>query len=222
MWPFTTKHNASQPPNEGIPLARHLDRQLEVFGASSHRYHTTRLSLSEIHRFEDWCGTPLPSAYKEHLLSVGYGAGPYYGLWSPDQIRDDLEGHFKWMRKEGTTPPFVYDVFPLTQSDAQGCLQRLASNDSQPWITASWPIAGCVPIGHQGCEYFTVLQLTGDYPGTVWDISECGSWLPARRPSGLLMDSHKRLHLPDLPVPCSFDVWFQGWLDRISTDFSPL
>jgi hypothetical protein len=218
MWPFKRKNHEADPQRNLLATIRELDRGYEVFGASSHRYKLTPVAPLELEAFEKWCGVDLPASFRTHLLEVGYGAGPYYGLWSLTQVRKELDGFYRDQENEPETQPRPSDLFPLSQSDAVNCQKRVIAGAEKPWITATWPLAGCLPIGHQGCEYYTVLQITGDSPGAVWDISECGYWLPASCAPGI--NKTGRSIQPKQRFPPTFEAWFQSWIDRGISDLS--
>ena len=78
---------------EGLLKAREADKHLKYFGASSHKYQwNPPASLSEIEAFEQRIGTTLPEEYREFLLKAGNGgAGPYYGLFSIEEVNGWLD-----------------------------------------------------------------------------------------------------------------------------------
>ncbi|WP_395736348.1 SMI1/KNR4 family protein [Prosthecobacter sp.] len=215
------KHQDSSPTGDRLSAVRTLDRKQEIFGADYHHYELTQVSADELAEFEAWCGVSLPATYRDHLLTFGHGAGPYYGLWSPAAIRKELESLHECLEPENLPPPRISDPFPLTLADAQNCRNRSIAGESEPWITAAWPLAGCLPICSQGCEYYSVLQVTGDAPGSVWDISESGVWIPGHRPTGLIGSRRPRPPLPELEPTPTFEAWYQSWIDQIIADFSP-
>ena len=57
------------------------------------KYVNHPVSEADLVRLEGALGVRLPSEYREFLLQIGYGAGPYE-LWSPDRILAEL-GHAK-------------------------------------------------------------------------------------------------------------------------------
>lgn len=73
-----------------------LDATQRVFGARGknkgwgHNYSSQLLSEAEVVDFEQWCGCKLPDSYREYLLTVGVGAGPFYGLMPLDKIKEEL------------------------------------------------------------------------------------------------------------------------------------
>jgi hypothetical protein len=88
-----------------------------------------------------------------------------------------------------------------------------------------WPSGGCIPIGHQGCTFWSVLVLEGAFRGKVWDVAgfvgTAGEWLPARRPTGLIdFKQSQRKELPPLNSPPGFKEWVEGWIDRCLSDLT--
>jgi hypothetical protein len=189
---------------------RKADPTLQVFGASQHCYQSTAVSSSFIDKFEQDLGVELPGNYREFLSQVGYGCGPYYGLWSPSEILLEVEW---WAPDSDQYKSYSPSgKFPLQSVDDQ-----IQCED--------WPNNGCIPIGHQGCTYWTVLVLEGVFSGTVWDVA-CfegfdGEWFPARRPVGLLKDLNStHTNLPRLDSPPDFLEWIESWIERCKLDLS--
>lgn len=73
-------------------IARLAARQgsFEIFGASKHRYRTHVVSEAALQQLEQQLGTALPGPYRTFLNTIGYGAGPYYGLFGPGEILAEL------------------------------------------------------------------------------------------------------------------------------------
>ena len=74
--------------------AKAADKDLEVFGASSHKYHLNPpVSEAEILAFEQKYRLTLPKSYRDFLLTIGDKnaerlekiAGTYYGLFDFDR-----------------------------------------------------------------------------------------------------------------------------------------
>src|SRR4051794_32901407 len=150
---------------ERLEALKTEDRKFKVFGASKHRYHSSRVSEDEMLLFEDWCGVTLPSSYRDYLLHIGHGMGPYYGIWSPPESRSEFQDLLPGWELELGPKPCPSRPFPYTIADAQTVRSRQAAGEKEPWITSTWPIDGCVPICHQGCTYWTVLVVTGECAG---------------------------------------------------------
>src|SRR5262249_14128317 len=118
----------------------------------------------------DWCGVTMPPAYREYMLNIGSGMGPYYGLWRPARIRAEFEILLKeaeWGRKPSPSRPFPYSL-----ADAQAIVARKVAGDKDPWAVSTWPVDGCIPICHQGCMYYSALVVAGECAGRVWDVAE--------------------------------------------------
>lgn len=79
MWPDIT---------EQIQRLESLDKNLEGFGAKSHKYRRgPTVSASEIAKVEARLGTTLPSELRDLYLAWGNGGvGPDYGLFSLDDL----------------------------------------------------------------------------------------------------------------------------------------
>lgn len=207
-----------------LDALKRLDRKLTVFGASAHRYRARRVSEAELAELERWCGIAMPNAFRRHLAEIGYGAGPYYGLWDPSTIRQELDLLYGEYSAESGARPSPARPFPLSRVDAAKIEDRRSAGDNEPWIASTWPIDGCIPICHQGCTYWTVLVLSGECAGCVWNVANYegreGLWLPSHRPTGCLLNREQLKTLPHLPSPPTFEDWFWGWVEQATTDLS--
>src|SRR5262245_4584537 len=66
------------------------DPERKIFGAQKHHYAHNPIALRHLLEVESRLGLTLPSAYRQHLLRIGPGAGPDYGLWELDAILTEL------------------------------------------------------------------------------------------------------------------------------------
>jgi len=160
---------------------RRIDTDLRVFGANGHRYLTHPLSADDVAQFESTLGVDLPRTYRNHLLEIGHGAGPYYGLFSPKEVMDELAEGEEYVLEFGHRPS-PDGEFPLTREDAGRIHRSFDSGDEEPWGKAPYPSPGAITIAHQGCTYWTMLVTSGDLRGSVWDVA-CdtgydGLWIP--------------------------------------------
>ena len=156
-------------------------------------------------------------------MDIGYGAGPYYGIWSPAESLSEIQSLFREFEAEEGESLQTTAEFPLTADDLRSIESKFATGDKSPWMERDWPCGGCLPICHQGCTFWTVLVLTGEYIGRVWDVAcfvgYSGEWLPSRRPSGWWeFEMPHPVELPRLIAPPTFGEWFTGWVERCQTD----
>jgi hypothetical protein len=193
------------------------DPEIGVFGASGNSGHfflSKRHTSGEVERLEQKLGVRLPEDYRQFLLEVGSGAGPYYGLFSPAQILDWIECPLE----EGIGRPDAALPFGFGRFDAEEIRKRPVDKTVEPALKMKWPCNGCIPICHHGCTFWSVLVTAGECEGSVWDVacyvSEDGLWQPAKRPPGILQRS-------DLPCPPTFFQWYEGWLENIEVRFLP-
>jgi hypothetical protein len=216
----------THPALEQLAELSQRDPNRKVFGARKHQYRSALVEKDAVARLEAKIGVPLPAEYRDFLLRVGSGAGPYYGVWSPAEALFELRSLAVDYEAEEGKPITQAETFPLTAEDLRGIEERFAARIKEAWVEHDWPCDGCLPICEQGCTYYTVLALTGEFTGRVFDLNNavgyCGEWLPARRPPGWWEFGmpHPRA-LPRLPSPPTFGEWFSGWVERCLTDLAP-
>jgi hypothetical protein len=204
-----------------------LDKKYWVFGAQTHQYNSYPLSNDEIVSFEGELGVRLPEDYRQVLLEIGYGAGPYYGLYSPKEILRELrEPHFSG---GGTGMPDPSNPFPFSREQADDCYQTMGEG-RQALFGADWPTDGCIPICTEGCSFYTFLVTSGELAGSLW--SHCSDWDNeddpylevwnlAPKPPGIRLDRIPKWEAALSPSP-SFLEWYGAWLERSITDFLEL
>ena len=144
-----------------LEKAKATDAALKQFGAQNHKYQwNPPASLKEIEEFEQETGISLPDGYRNFLLQAGNGgAGPFYGLFSLEQVK----GWLSWQVEPGETPYLA----PGTDPDS---LKDLGDRDHD-WRR------GCIPIESQGDTYFTYLLVAGPDRGRVVYIEYERSWI---------------------------------------------
>jgi hypothetical protein len=159
------------------------------------------------------------------LLRVGSGAGPYYGVWSPAEALFELRDMAQAYKAEMGETINPAALFPLTSEDLRRIEERRAAGIKEAWVERDWPCDGCLPICEQGCTFYSVLALTGEFAGRVFDVNNAvgyrGEWLPARRPPGWWNYGMPHpCELPPLSSPPTFGEWFSGWVERCRIDLA--
>ncbi len=192
---------------------RRMDRHHEVFGSKTHYYRSQAVALQDVVSFERSIGIRLPPDYRDFLIHIGYGAGPYYGIWSPQKSLEEIRYFYQGALE--IRGPLV-DVYPLA-SAVGFFVQRITA-------TTNWPCVGCIPICPMGCEYCAVLAWDGESDGRVWNTDCSGGdcdWVrPAGRPPGIIMGGSSHPPLPSLSTSPTFLEWFNGWLESCLADLS--
>ena len=178
---------------EKLAQAKAADKDLEVFGASSHKYHLNPpVSEAEVLAFEKKYGVRLPECYRAFMLTIGDAnaqkletmAGPYYGLSAFGTQVDDLlyEGSEIYLKApcalspdmtqeewETLSAPLELDDFE--DDEEEGYVIEVEDN----YIEECGKVfGGLLPLGSQGCAYYHALVLNGKYAGRVvnvnWDL----------------------------------------------------
>ena len=209
---------------------RALDKRFLVFGAGTHQYKNHTLSNEEIESTEVKIGIRLPEEYRQFLLQIGYGAGPYYGVFSPAESVSVL---LEDQGKQETWPPKPAQPFPVTPEQANECW-RVMSEGHYAAVKVYWPANGCIPICNAGSIYSTFLITAGDLVGSLWSRSSPEwdpskpydeNWNLAPQPYGI-SNLHKFFdeplwHQALSPLP-TFLEWYNAWLDQCLSDFEEL
>ena len=176
-----------------LAQAKVADKDLEVFGASSHKYHLNPpVTEAEVLAFEEKYGVSLPEDYRAFVQTIGDAnaqkletiAGPYYGLSAFGTQVDDLlyEGSEIYLKApcalspdmtqeewETLSAPLELDDFE--DDEEEGYVIEVEDN----YIEECGKVfGGLLPLGSQGCAYYHALVLNGKYAGRVvnvnWDL----------------------------------------------------
>lgn len=126
---------------ERLAELRALDRSLEIFGAKKHRYGTAPVSPDDIRQFEHELEVQLPDAYREFLLQVGHGGGPYYGVWGLEEIKEEILSLYnEFFTEEGARlSPAI--PFPHGTEDVRLCHRRQPFlNGMRVGLSGRWSI----------------------------------------------------------------------------------
>jgi hypothetical protein len=141
-----------------------LDRELQVFGAYKHKYESHLLSEAELADLEGELGVRLPADYRQFLQVIGYGAGPYYGLYGPEEMLSAMRDEYFWDQYRQPAPS---RPFPFGREQAEECW-RIMDERREAVFQTEGPADGCIPICYEGCTFWSVLVTAGDLAGCVW------------------------------------------------------
>jgi hypothetical protein len=184
--------------------AKATDIELQVFGASSHRYHIGQPeSPTQVDTLEDRLGIALPNAYRTFVSEVGNGcgkgkdsaAGPFYGIYPLGYGIDELAGlDGSALANPCLMSPDMSEQEWLSLVDELG-LNGDLTDDVYEAATCRL-FGGLLPLGTQGCCYHHCLVLNGPNAGRVVNVD-------------LDYGYPRFAHEPD------FLGWYERWLDEI-------
>ena len=199
---------------EKLAQAKAVDKDLEVFGASSHKYHLNPpVSEAEVLAFEKKYGVQLPECYRAFMLTIGdakakkldFIAGPYYGLYAFGTQVDDLlyEGSEIYLKAPCALSP------DMTQEEWETLSAPLETDEEEleeegyvievedNYIEECGKVfGGLLPLGSQGCTYEHALVLNGKYAGRVVNVD---------------LD----LAQPKFAFETNFLDWYERYLDEV-------
>lgn len=170
-----------------------LDTDYLIFGSVKHRYQSFPMAAAELVEFEKQLGIGLPPAFREFLHGVGYGAGPHYGIFSPERMWSEHQDWIDTFDGRGN----LRLPFDLKHQDANDLIQLKKAHPNEfhykPLETAN----GILPLHTEGCAFFSFIVLTGEQRGKIW-----------------AMDLSSLEALP-IGVTQEFDFldWYEYWLD---------
>ena len=191
-----------------LSQAKAADKDLQVFGASSHKYHLNPpISEAEVLAFEKKYGVRLPECYRAFMLTIGDAnaqkletmAGPYYGLSAFGTQVDDLlyEGSEIYLKAPCALSPDMtreeWDALtdPLLPSE-----EEEEEDDDKYFAERAKVFGGLLPLGSQGCTYEHALVLNGKYAGRVVNVD---------------LD----LAQPKFAFEANFLDWYERYLDEV-------
>ena len=198
-----------------LAQAKAADKDLEVFGASSHKYHLNPpVTEAEVLAFEKKYGVRLPECYRAFMLTIGdakakkidFIAGPYYGLYAFGTQVDDLlyEGSEIYLKApcalssdmtqeewESLSAPLELDDFEDDEEDGY-----VIEVEDKYFAERAKVFGGLLPLGSQGCTYEHALVLNGKYAGRVVNID---------------LD----LAQPKFAFETNFLDWYERYLDEV-------
>jgi hypothetical protein len=192
---------------EKLDTLKRLDRRRAVFGADTHKYRSTCITPSALSALEHDMQLRLPGEYRNWLLYVGCGAGPYYGLYPPERVLARFRSYVSGTGGEVANPASI------TARHIDSYLEQVRKAGSYVGIRITADtFDGAVPIGEQGCSGETFLVVSGPMAGTVFGesgelIDEPWTAAAAFWPDSFARDPYS------LPRPLSFLKWMESWID---------
>ncbi|WP_454998777.1 SMI1/KNR4 family protein [Capnocytophaga granulosa] len=191
-----------------LAQAKAADKDLEVFGASSHKYHLNPpVSEAEVLAFEEKYGVSLPEDYRAFVQTIGNAnaqkletmAGPYYGLYAFGTQVDDLlyEGSEIYLKAPCALSPDMTQEEWETLSDPLLSSEEDEEDDDDKYFAERAKVfGGLLPLGSQGCTYEHALVLNGKYAGRVVNVD---------------LD----LAQPKFAFEANFLDWYERYLDEV-------
>ena len=191
-----------------LAQAKAADKDLEVFGASSHKYHLNPpISEAEVLAFEKKYGVSLPEDYRAFVQTIGdakakksdFIAGPYFGLYAFGTCVDELlyEKIETYLKAPCNLSPDMtreeWDALtdPLLPSE-----EEEEEDDDKYFAERAKVFGGLLPLGSQGCTYEHALVLNGKYAGRVVNVD---------------LD----LAQPKFAFETNFLDWYERYLDEV-------
>ena len=181
-----------------LAQAKAADKDLEVFGASSHKYHLNPpVTEAEVLAFEEKYGVSLPEDYRAFVQTIGDAnaqkldtmAGPYYGLYAfGTQVNDLVYAQTETYLKApcALSPDMTQEEWEALSSslltdeeedeDDFEDEEEVETTETEEEYTRQCGkfFVGLLPLGSQGCADYHALILTGPYAGRVvnvnWDL----------------------------------------------------
>ena len=191
-----------------LAQAKAADKDLEVFGASSHKYHLNPpVSEAEVLAFEEKYGVSLPEDYRAFVQTIGdinaqkleTMAGPYYGLYAFGTSLDSLlyEKIETYLKAPCNLSPDMTKEEWETLSDPLLPSEEDEEDDDDKYFAERAKVfGGLLPLGSQGCTYEHALVLNGKYAGRVVNVD---------------LD----LAQPKFAFEANFLDWYERYLDEV-------
>lgn len=172
--------------NNLLEAAKNMDKDLKVFGASSHKYELNPvISLEKVQDFEKKYGLKLPPAYVKFLTEIGNGgAGPDYGLYSLEIVEANNSG---WLNQDVSKEAFIdekmtNEMWKKAMGDEDDEYDEDEYDEGEYDDIMSRVYTGMLIIGTQGCTYDTLLMCKGSEYGKIvyidWNLEgDCPPYL---------------------------------------------
>ena len=168
-----------------VEMAGKKDAGYKVFGSAKHKYRLNPvITLDAVHQFENQHHLTLPEEYVFFLTKVGNGgAGPYYGLYS----LEELERHTEYLGSYGEgdreeMPAFIDSSMCMAEWSKTMKKAEEITDDEEYDAMMKQVCSGLLVIGTQGCTYDNLLMWKGSEAGKMvyidWNLEpEYGPFL---------------------------------------------
>lgn len=199
--------------HEKLKVLRLLDKNFEVFGASSHKYQfNPPLPIKTLNRLEAQFEIRLPHDYKSFLTEIGNGgAGPYYGIHpfyvvKPSEKSMDTLNNFELLKFDfphktaWNWPAKVFAKFDEIIGGQDGELEDFFSSVFDKQYYQDNLKQGSMYISEYGCALKFLLVITGRERGKIWFDQR------ADREGIHPVTDQQGNHL-------DFSDWYMQWLD---------
>jgi hypothetical protein len=188
-----------------LPKAKKADKNLEVFGAKSHKYQLhDPATTAAVAAFEQKYDIELPDCYKAFVLQVGNGgaahesaaAGPFYGIYPLGKNVDELVcfNTAKSLQANCVIYPGMSDEYWTSLNAHIDHDSDISDEDYEMELGKIF--GGILPIGSQGCSYLHGIVLNGAYRGRVVNVD---------------LDRQK----PRFTFENNFLDWYERWLNEV-------
>jgi hypothetical protein len=170
-----------------LAALRRADPGLEVYGASTHRYHLNPpLSEREVLAFEARARVTVPNEYRAYLLEFANGgAGPDNGVFPLDLSRD-LDA---WRLDEPFPVPTELAREVISRPQGKRFLEGFEGDE----------LPGCMELSDGGCGIMAFLVFAGEQRGIVWYSGAYNELHPSASDTG---------------AQVGFLAWYEEWLDK--------
>jgi len=170
------------------------DRNLQIFGAVSHKYKSEKIPRTELEMFESKYKIKLPSEFKDFLLHIGSGAGPDYGIFTLSQMKKEYEEWVDCLDENSR----LSNQCDLKNNDAIELIQKKQNAPKEFHYRRLKNANGILPIHTEGCTYYCYIILNGEQHGKIWSA-----------------DSNEFDTLPaGMIVEFGFLDWYENWVDQ--------
>ncbi len=183
-----------------VARAAKADPEYKVFGASSHKYQLKPpASLERVRALEEKLQIRLPEDYVYFLTQISNGgAGPYYGLYS----LEELERRQECAPQNNMQEPFINKA--LTKEKWNGAVDLMENGDDDQYDKVYQQITtGVFIIGTQGCSYDHLLMCEGSERGKI-----------------VYIDWNLDYDYPPFLTKMSFWDWYIGFFEDIIAGYS--